>query len=192
MDLSAVVRHYRRHIQSKAEAELESFRKEPTLAVAVRRAALATTPDGHRDRHHRRRQQKELERASEVLAARLAEIAEASNFAKLHTLCEKALGPLHDLGELYVYDTALRIGAKTGMLPRRIYLHRGTRAGAKALGLDTSGKALDVSDLPEALRELEPHELEDVLCIYKKYFTGEQPVLDDDPRCWLGSERDEE
>lgn len=192
MDLLAVVRHYRRYVQPKTQAELESFRKEPTLAEAVRRAALATTPDGHRDPHHRRRKQKDLERASEVLASRLPEIAEAANFAKLHALCEKALGPLNDLGELYVYDAALRIGAKIGVLPRRIYLHTGTRAGAKALRLDTSGKALDVSDLPVELRELEPHELEDVLCLYKKYFTGERLVLDEDPTCWRDSERDEE
>jgi hypothetical protein len=192
MDLFAVTGHYRARFRLEAQAELESFRQESSLAEAVRRAALATTPDGRRYRHQSRLKRKDLERASGVLAARLAEIAEAADFAKLYALCESALRPLDGLGELYLYDTALRISARKGALPRRIYLHAGTRAGAKALRLDTRGKAIDLSDLPPALRELEAHEIEDVLCIYKKYFTGERPVLDDESACWIDSDKDEE
>ena len=71
------------------------------------------------------------------------------------------------LGELYVYDTALRIGAKLNLLPNKVYLHAGTRSGAEALGFDGKATVLNVSDLPRELQKLEPHEIEDVLCIFK-------------------------
>lgn len=69
--------------------------------------------------------------------------------------------------ELYVYDTTLRIGAKLGLLPKKVYLHAGTRVGAKALGFDGNARTLEISVLPKELRQLEPHEIEDALCIFK-------------------------
>jgi hypothetical protein len=49
--------------------------------------------------------------------------------------------------------------------PDRIYLHAGTREGARALGL--GGTALSKSELPKAFHRLSPGEIEDCLCIYK-------------------------
>ena len=49
---------------------------------------------------------------------------------------------------------------------RQVYLHAGTRLGACALGLGAS-TALAVSESPRELRVLKPHEVEDVLCIFK-------------------------
>ena len=66
-----------------------------------------------------------------------------------------------------VYDTALRIGAKLGLEPEVVYLHRGTRSGMKALGLDVGRPFIEVDELPQALRSLRPHEIEDCVCIYK-------------------------
>jgi hypothetical protein len=48
-----------------------------------------------------------------------------------------------------------------------IYLHAGTREGARRLGLDTSGPTLGVDEIPKGLCALTPREIEDVLCIYK-------------------------
>jgi hypothetical protein len=69
-----------------------------------------------------------------------------------------------------VYDTSLRIGAKLGFEPKHVYLHAGTRVGARALGLDTSASYLRASELPAPLRALRPHEIEDALCIFKRQF----------------------
>ena len=65
-------------------------------------------------------------------------------------------------------DTALRIGAKLGIRPDRVYLHRGTREGARALKLDASQATIDVSQLPPAFQRLDAREIEDCLCIYKE------------------------
>jgi len=100
----------------------------------------------------------------QLQAARLEQTAD---FDELHQRVDQAIGSLHGIGELTVYDTALRIGARLGFLPERVYLHSGTRVGARALGLDWRATVLDVSDLPRELRDLRPHEIEDCLCIFK-------------------------
>ena len=69
-----------------------------------------------------------------------------------------------------VYDTVLRIGAKLDLFPDRVYLHCGTREGARALGLKWRDPWLKVDELPRELRRLKPHEIEDFLCIYKGEF----------------------
>jgi hypothetical protein len=75
------------------------------------------------------------------------------------------------LGSLYAYDTARRLGAKLGVEPQRVYLHAGTRKGAKALGLDYRQASLPVNDFPEPLRVLPADMLESFLCIYKDRLT---------------------
>lgn len=66
-----------------------------------------------------------------------------------------------------VYDTALRIGAKLDLEPEVVYLHRGTRSGMGALGLNISRPFIELHELPRELRSLRPHEIEDCVCIYK-------------------------
>jgi hypothetical protein len=82
---------------------------------------------------------------------------------------DAAVRSVRGIGELYAYDTALRLGAHLRLLPRHVYLHAGTRRGARALGLDHRAKSLATTSLPAALRRLRPHEIEDVLCIYEDW-----------------------
>jgi len=80
-------------------------------------------------------------------------------------------GEVPGTGPLYRYDTAFRIGAHLNLFPTLVYLHAGTRNGARALGLP--GKdALELSDIPIEIRHREPHEIEDILCIYEDAFRG--------------------
>ncbi len=67
-----------------------------------------------------------------------------------------------------VYDAASRIGAKLRLKPQRIYLHAGTRDGARALGVPRSARVLEKRDLPRPLRRLAAHHLENFLCIDKR------------------------
>jgi hypothetical protein len=67
-------------------------------------------------------------------------IGTANSFADLIGIVASIAEGVSGLGELYIYDTALRIGAKSGLEPDMVYLHAGTRKGAKALGLDASMK----------------------------------------------------
>jgi hypothetical protein len=114
------------------------------------------------------------------------EIQSTTSSAKLHTLIEESITRSRKrLDEMYRYDTALRIAAKLNRMPAAVFLHAGTRAGAKALGLDVTGRSLLKSQLPDEFRDLECHQIEDVLCIYKKYFAGEVADLEDTGICWL-------
>jgi hypothetical protein len=58
-----------------------------------------------------------------------------------------------------------------------VYLHAGTRAGARALGLNWRATTLAVHDLPAELRVLAPHEIEDCLCIFKNNFEKPSSIV---------------
>jgi hypothetical protein len=167
MNIEAIVRTYIRQIRPKAKAELDRFRELWSLSTAIKKAALAINSKGKRHKHQRRLKKITLQRAHDVLCANEEAIEQVHDFDELHTLIDRILGPVPGIGELYVYDTALRIGAKLDRLPTRVYLHAGTRIGARALGLGTNGRTLEVSAFPRELRSLEPHEIEDLLCIFK-------------------------
>jgi hypothetical protein len=108
-----------------------------------------------------------LEEAAGRLQAIEVEIA-AADFTALHEVIEAAIANISGIGELAVYDIAHRIGAYRGLHAKEIYLHAGTREGAKALGLPTNRKTLPMSSLPAGLRSLSAEEAEDLLCIYRK------------------------
>lgn len=168
MSLESVVRHYRKFFRPNAQAELKWFVRQPTLEKAIEFAALATDQQGRRFSHQRRLTRNNMERAHKALMLRASELRGSTNFAKLYRSVVEIVRPLTGLGELYWYDTALRIGAALGKFPAAVYLHAGTRVGAAALGCDPKVRSLMMGELPEDLRSLEPHEIEDVLCIYKK------------------------
>lgn len=95
-----------------------------------------------------------------------------SSFDELHDLVEGATDDIRMIGPLTVYDVATRIGAYLDQQPKRIYLHAGTRGGARALGLDGNRRTLERSELPREFRRLTPAECEDVLCIYKDHLAA--------------------
>jgi len=167
VSLKAIARSYIHKIRPKAKAELGWFRQQPTLSAAIEYAALATNSRGKRYSHQRRLRKATLEKARHVLLHNSKAIAQSRSFDDLFALIDKMLGPISGIGELYVYDTSLRVGAKLGLLPEKVYLHAGTRVGAQTLGADHKAKTLEVSALPLEFRQLEPHEIEDVLCIFK-------------------------
>ena len=166
LSLNSIVRAYQRFNRSRLVGQLDSFKREPTLGAAVARAALAQRPDGKRYGHQRRISPNTLKKVRKRLPAKRC--GSCRNFSELYDLIETNIGTIRGVGSLMVYDTALRIGAKLRVWPERVYLHRGTRLGARALGLKYWQPTLELSELPQALRTLRPHEIEDLLCIYDK------------------------
>jgi hypothetical protein len=170
--LDSIVADYVENGRGRARDEMDFFATLPTLAIAVRTAALAKDRRGKRFGHQRRFKSAVLEACADSLAAALPRLEAASTFEDLHDVVEKEIGGIYGVGRLMLYDTALRIGAHRGLEPARVFLHAGTRVGARRLGLDSRAKSLAVSDLPAALHALAPREIEDVLCIYKRSFSG--------------------
>jgi hypothetical protein len=99
--------------------------------------------------------------------ARYDEIESCQDFDALFGLIERTVLPIPGAGEMLVYDIAQRLGLFMGFQPDKVYMHRGTRVGAKALGLSARRKAIPLSDFPKALAFLGSYRLEDVLCIYR-------------------------
>ena len=167
-NLDAIVRAYLREHQPCLQAQLRSFAEEATVLSAVSRAALARSPDGKKYSHQHRLKLATLQEVQRRLLD--LDLEGIRTFDELYNAIEGTVGSITGVGELMVYDTALRIGAKLGLEPERVYLHSGTRQGARVLRLRSKECSLAPTELPLALRALRPHEVEDCLCIYKGRF----------------------
>jgi hypothetical protein len=166
--LREIVADYIRHIRGDAEEEQRWFSTLPTLDEVVSRAALAVSPDGKRLSHQRRIPQSVLAESRRRLVASLSALAQAKSFEELHETVAGVIRSIEGIGELTIYDTTLRIGAKLQLEPNVVFLHAGTRTGARRLGLDVSRSFIPLAEFPSPLRKLKPREIEDVLCIYKR------------------------
>ena len=174
MNLEAIVRHYITNYRPHKQTELNWCRRQPSLESAIKIAAKAEDHRGKRYSHQFRITRKAMQEASRILLEKHDVLQRCKSFHELWQRIKIFLGPVTGLGELYVYDTALRIGAFLNLLPDRVYLHAGTRTGAKAFGIVSRHEEwIEVEELPSPLRELLPHEVEDILCIYKD--KGESP-----------------
>lgn len=167
MTYDEIVEEYRWKFRPHTEAELAWFRSQSSLRAALRTAAFALKENGKRYSHQRWLKDETAQMALDVMLAHEEEIAAAPDFDALHALLTKLLAAVPGAREMYTYDAAFRIGANLGKLPSRVYLHRGTRDGAKALGFDPERPYINMNELPAPLRVLKAHEAEDVLCLYK-------------------------
>ena len=170
MMLAQIVDHYIKNHRKNAEKELQWFKIQKTLKDAVENAGLAKRPSGKRFDHQRRIPQKVLIEAKNRLISNLKRIKEAKNFDELYNEIYSLISDINGIGLLYIYDTALRIGAYLGLEPNKVYLHAGTLQGARNLGISTKNKIIAVHYFPKELQRLKPREIEDCLCIYKEKF----------------------
>lgn len=160
----AIVEAYMRDYQKPLADMLASF-KRMAHRDAVKYASHGLTADGGRHPHQRRFTQKTLSAVHRKLQK--ADLKQYPDFESLHQAIDALLGKGEGAGPLLKYDTALRIGANLGVRPARVYLHSGTRIGAMALGFSGGESSIDRRSLPTEFHCLEPHELEDCLCIFK-------------------------
>lgn len=165
--LADVVSDYRTRYRRAVQDEWAFFASQRSLAEAVRLAARARTHDDKRHPHQYRLSESVLRKCEVVLGASLAELKSAKDFDELFRVIDSAIGDIHGVGELMVYDTSTRIGAYLGLGPRFVYLHAGVRRGAATLGLAAREERLKVDALPKPLDRLDASSAEDVLCIYK-------------------------
>jgi hypothetical protein len=169
MTLDQIVDDYIENFRSPARRDLGEFRKLPDLRQAIRHASLCNRlPCERRHPHQYRIPTSVLRTAERTLRRAQHLLSGATSFELLYGEIESKIGDLHGIGALTIYDIALRIGAYLRKKPNLVYLHRGTRVGARRLGF--AGKALDPRSLPSAFSRLTPDEIEDCLCIYKDEF----------------------
>lgn len=169
--LEDVVRDYIQRFRDRANREGRWFATQKSLDQAIEKAAMAVSPAGKRLNHQRRIPRSVLRVWADALLERRNEIRASKTFAKLHAKLEALGAELDGIGELTVYDTAVRIGAFLKLEPDRVYLHAGARDGARALGFN-GRNSLSPAELPRPLRRLKAGEIEDALCIYANFLGG--------------------
>ncbi len=174
MTLRQIVRKYLSDYADRSEREIKFYGTQQSLRDTIELAALAKFPGGKhpprliRHPHQRRIPPPALEDARQELLG--ADLRFCRTFDDLHNRVGSLIRSIPGIGALAVYDISHRIGAKLGLEPEKVYLHAGTRDGARALGLDFRRPFLEVSELPRPLRRLKPYQIEDCLCIFKKEF----------------------
>ena len=167
LTLSALVSYY---IDEHRDRMKRYFRyyNQHTLNDAIRIAALSVLPGGKRHGHQRRIIQPALDESARRLLGVQDKIKMCRDFEDLRGFVDRIIGDVWGIGTLTIYDISLRIGAKIGVYPKTVYLHRGVVDGAKALGLNYRQKSIPIKDIPEPISSnLEPYEIEDFLCICK-------------------------
>lgn len=164
--LSAVVLHYKAYCQELAATEYQFYASQPSLESVVKIAALAEYEKGKRAAHQYRITKEAL--AESYCRLRKADLRGCNNFQQLFTKIKDEIGQIFGIGPLTVYDTALRIGAFLRFEPEKVYLHRGTQVGARAIGLGKGKDTIEMTELPPQFHCLRPREVEDCLCIYKQ------------------------
>ncbi|GEL75427.1 hypothetical protein [Myxococcus virescens] len=157
-----------------------------TLEEAIRRAATAAHPRWKKHIHQRRIPDDVLEAVSAKLLTRIDRIQSATTFDDLHRIVASCA--VAGFAEMAIYDTALRLGMRLKKPPTAVYLHAGTRKGAEALNRNIAGGRLNLSkdilqmhELPAPLQQLSPAEVEDFLCVYKKYLQDRSAPPDNFP-----------
>ncbi len=146
--------------------ELEEF-SGLALDAAISLATLSVF-NGRRHSHQRRLSKNTLDDAQCRLLSRFREIEECQDFESLHQLVVRVFSKTDGAGELYAYDVAHRIGHSKNSAPELVYLHTGTRIGARNLGF--RGNKIELAEFPRAMHCLTPAQAEDFLCIYKDDF----------------------
>jgi hypothetical protein len=177
--LESLVAEYCKRYPRGSDLETKLFRDMPSDELAIRHAASARDEDGRCFDHQRRVVQPARRKAEVILMATIGRLRCCTTFHALHTLLSELLLPVPGLGALYVYDTALRLGAYLRLSPKYIYLHAGTRVGAKALGLACHLPYLQKENVPSALRALTADEIESFLCIFAGELARISPTNND-------------
>jgi len=171
MNWQAIIRRYKAKHYPNHIKERDWFAKQPSLRAVIENAAMALREDGKLYNHQRRIPKTSLEQARIILLCQETTINSCKKFEELLQIIEGIASQISGLGELYCYETALRIGIWLQIYPEKVYLHRGTRIGAHQIGFKGSVRFIELKELPEPLSSLPASEVEDILCIFKDKFS---------------------
>lgn len=137
---------------------------------ALRRAVASIRPNG-KMHNHQSKVSSSLPNFFSILSRRRGHLAVSPSFDVLYHRI-KRLAP-KGIGEMTVYDVAVRFGAYLGLKPEMIYMHAGTRSGLNALMGTKFGPRHEVMPmwlLPAELQDKDPDTVEDFLCTYRSAF----------------------
>lgn len=165
MSLKDIVADYIKNKRKVVEAERRFYAEKTSFQEVVSLAAKAKGPCNGIHPHQRRVGAKRLSEFAKSLLEALPDLKKLKSFEELYNAVEAR--KIEGVGELTVYDTALRIGWYLKIEPEKVYLHCGAKKGAKNLGVGEGEKTISADKFPSDFHKFKPYEIEDCLCIYK-------------------------
>ena len=171
-----IARQYKAMRKKYPDRHIDYCVQQKTLADAIEVAAKAIDDQNKIHSHQRRVGREKLNFFADQLKLKEADIKQAKTFDELLSTIEAV--KCDRIADLTHYDTATRIGAYLDLFPDKIYLHTGTRVGAKYLLGNLNGrKFISIGELPKDFlkHDLTASEFEDILCIFMDDF--KQPFI---------------
>jgi hypothetical protein len=143
--------------------------RDGSAQVALRRAVRSIRPNG-KMHNHQSKVSPALPAFEEKLIGSIGHLIRNTNFNQLYFMVDNLATP--GIGPMTVYDVAVRFGAWLDLKPEKIYVHAGTAAGLKTLGIRVRPRerSIPMELLPRILRRKDPDEVEDFLCTYRIAF----------------------
>lgn len=172
--LAGIVSAFERCDMEYHKRERAHYAAEDTLENRIRKAGRSVGHEGkfcpHQWRIGRARLELVIEQRLLPAAGRLDRAAQ-QNFTSLHSTVCKVLNGFPRVGQLFYYDFSERFGGFYKTRPQVVYLHCGTRIGAKTLAdkgylKKIQDDTLSISALPQELQRLTAADIESLLCIY--------------------------
>ena len=176
MSDEAILNDYKKNFKKIIEDELNGFRDASlTLDDCIKNSFNYKDWENLIWKKHNHQHHIPKYAANEVIKILLQDrvkMQNESDFTGIHNLISELISGIKGIGELTVYDIALRIGAGLGKYPEKVYLHRGSLEGAIVLLGKKAVKDRIVEKLvfPDIFRDLESYEIEHILCIYRNNF----------------------
>lgn len=176
MTMTEIVSFYRTTYFQSAENEKAWFADCPSIKAAIRKAISSELNNSSKlmSSHQRRIGRKRLKAVTHHYVNKAEKYRLAKSFDEVMKITESVILPKGArIGELARYDFSERIGAFLNLEPQDIYLHSGTRIGARRLGYKEKSQisySVIVSDHSE-LKGLAARHIENLLCIFKNNLT---------------------
>src|ERR1700681_584523 len=167
MSLQSDITDFREN-QLRELHELERFFKSLSFASAIEYAASGVTPHRKIHPHQRGIGVMLLRQGADLLNKFMPDIKKARSFGNLFIITETVKSNLKGLGELWSYDTALRIAFKRGktFYPKAVFVQKGVMHGVKKIfsKMPIKERTLPVKIFPKEIQSLKPFEIENFLC----------------------------
>jgi len=162
-----IVRHYIQFRRAEFHTELAWFASQPSFKSMLYEAAHARDDLGQRLSHQRRLRRHVIPAAYLLIEKISNELQTAANFEDLFSLIDTELNKVSYAGDLYSYDTALRVGAFLKLFPTQVFLQQGSMVGARKISTTYRERSVPLSQFPKSYHRLAPFEMENLLCCYK-------------------------
>lgn len=163
-----IIRKYKALRKANPDLHILNCVMQNNLLNAIIVAARAIDSNEKIHSHQRRVGEKVLGEFANNLVLAEIQISNAKSFDEIISIVSENRIPR--IGELTIYDTSARIGEYLKIYPSEVYLHAGTRIGARNIFGNIRGKKkIPLKEFPPIIQHanLTIAEIEDILCIYK-------------------------